>query len=67
MYQTEIIEIILIVNKDLSSHSSDILQLNVQLATTAGSPSQKRELVLQKFARIIVLSCYLLYLANLYF
>lgn len=67
MYQTEIIEIILIVNKDLSSHSSDILQLSVQLTTTAGSPSQKHELVLQKLALIIVLLCYLLYLSNLYF
>lgn len=54
MYQTEIIEIILIVNKDLSSHSLDILQLSVQLTTTAGSPSQKCEPVLQKFALIII-------------
>lgn len=54
MYQTEIIEIILIVNKDLRSHSLDILQLSVQLTTTAGSPSQKCEPVLQKFTLIII-------------
>lgn len=52
MYQTEIIEIMTIVNKDLSSHSSDIPQLRVQLTAITGSPSQKCELVLQKFALI---------------